>query len=450
MVPLQDVTNKEINLYRQMTDRLKLSKIYKQVGVVPTVPQEEQIDVIDNRKDIWFLTNVQGRRAGKSYGASMIIVRELLVPYASVKILGPQMKITEVIWKEVLSRLRELNIKPTSISNKDKVLTLENGSVLFAAAETNKESILGTRSSLIVADEAAIFGDLGGFMDLELLPTLMDYGVRPDGTSYGRVVLISTPRGKGNYFYHQYLKGKFNTKGYYSIQYPSSINPLVTKDFLDSMKEACSPLVYRQEYGAEFISVTGDTVFHAFDADKHVIDFSKYQPFVRGDNTIVGNDIGFSDSASHLMVMYDGGRYFVFSEDMFNKVNTQTMAEKFKAKERIWGIEPQERYIDPAAALTAYDLSSIYEYFTFPAKNDIKESLALLNQLFEQDKLFISEECKQLIQMIAEVEYNQNKSAKDPFKKHKEHHWDLISALRYAIYSHYRANSFQEIVVIGG
>jgi len=445
---LEVFSNKELNLYRQTTDRLRLEKFYTTLGVTPTDPQKEQIRVIDIERWHWFITVVMGRRSGKSFGASVIAVRELMVPYASVKIIAPIMKITDVIWKEVITRLRELNIKPVSISNKEKTLTLENGSQLFAAAETNKESVLGTRSSLIIIDEAAIFTDLKQFVETQLLPTLMDYGVREDGTSYGRVVMISSPRGKGNYFYNQFLKGKIGVKGYYSMQYPSSSNPLVTQEYLEAMKEACTPLVYQQEYEAQFVSVTDDTVFHGFNHDRHVIDFSKYRGFVNDYNTIVGIDIGFSDSASHAMVMHERGKYYIFSGTMFNKVNTKTMAERYQQAEQRYTINPQERYIDPSAALTAYDLSSLYDYFTFPAKNNIKQSLALLNQLFEQDRLFIADDCHEIIQQIAEVEYNHSKTSKDPFKKHNEHHWDLISAIRYAIYTHYRASTSQEIIVL--
>jgi hypothetical protein len=81
--------------------------------------------------------------------------------------------------------------------------------------------------------------------------------------------------------------------------------------------------------------------------------------------------------------------------------------------------------------------------------NAIKESISLINQLFEQEKLYINKDMKDFIQQIQELEWKQGSSnSSDPFKRIKGHHFDYIAALRYGIFSYYKQNSNNEIIVI--
>jgi len=440
--------NKEISMYRSMTHRVKLSKLYEKLKITPNEAQKEMIKDIDENFDkYWFFTVVMGRRSGKSMGVSMAVVRELMVPYASITLVAPVSRITEIVWSEVKARLSELGIKPIVLNNQERKLEMENGSKLICGSANSPDSILGSRNSLLVIDEAAIDDSIGEMLDLQLLPTTADFGVQENGMQYGRVLLISSPRGKNNYFYRQYLKGITGVKGYRSYQYPSSVNPLNTPQFLDNIKANTDPLVFAQEYMAQFLSITNANVLYSFDDTKNLFKFTKIQEFLKDSRVICGIDVGFRDNSAQVLVMKDRGNYYVFSGIRVNQSDTSTIIEAFKGQEVVFGVVPETRYVDRTAAMFSYDASSIYGYLTYPSASDVRLGFALLNQIFREEKLFIEESLIDLIQEIVSVEWADGKS--NAIKRDSKGHSDLVMAMRYAIYSDFISNSSQEIVLLG-
>jgi len=440
--------NKEISLYRDMTHKVKLKKLYEKLKVTPNAAQAEMITDFDENFDkYYFFTVVMGRRSGKSYGTSLIATKELMVPYASVILVAPISRLTEIIWGEVKQRLIELGIKPTVLNNQERKLELENGSKLICGTANSPDSILGNRASLIIVDEAAIDASVESLLELQLLPTQSDFGVQENGMQYGRVLLISSPRGKNNYFYRQYLKGITGVKGYRSYQYPSSVNPLNTPQFLDNIKANTDPLVFAQEYMAQFLSITNANVLYSFDDTKNLFKFTKIQEFLKDSRVICGIDVGFRDNSAQVLVMKDRGNYYIFSGIRVNQSDTSTIIEAFKGQEVVFGVVPETRYVDRTAAMFSYDASSIYGYLTYPSASDVRLGFALLNQLFREEKLFIEESLIDLIQEIVSVEWADGKS--NAIKRDSKGHSDLVMAMRYAIYSDFISNSSQEIVLLG-
>ena len=444
------VINKEIKLYQDTSDKIKLGKLFTLLGVTPSVFQAELIDLVDNKHDevnAWVLC--LGRRSGKSFTASLMVVRELLVPYASVALLAPLIKTTGVLWDEVRNRLRELNIKPSSINNQARTLTLENGAKLLAASEDSIEALLGNRFSMLVVDEAAVFKNLKDILEMILYPTMSDFGVRKSGIAFGKMLIISTPRGVTNDFFTYFMMEK-SKNNWRSFQHDSSVNPLNPPQFLEQMKESLDELTYRQEIMAEFVNIGGSTALHSFDPAVNVQPLSAVKKYFNKDSKFVaGLDIGFKDSSAQIIVYHNESGYFVTDATMIAQSTTKEIYEEFTRIESGYEAPIEIRYIDPSAAQTAHDFAVLYDYITYPADNSIREGISLLNQLFRTGELTIADHLHQLIEQLTHIEWkDSNSKSADPFKKHKNHHYDLVQALRYVIYTHYKHNVSSEIIIL--
>ena len=207
--------------------------------------------------------------------------------------------------------------------------------------------------------------------------------------------------------------------------------------------------VYQQEYEAKWVLVTESLVFSSFDMNKNTFD-PTILPITKDSFIIGGLDIGAVDATAYVLVYVENGKYYVFDGFELMNMDEERIAKEIKSIEGKYGIQPKVRYIDPSAKLTAIGLANTHNIITYPAMNAIKESISLLNQLFRQNKLFISKNMQQLLSQLQTMEWKENASDKspDPFKRVKGHHFDLIAALRYAVYSHYKQNSDMEIVVL--
>ena len=103
-------------------------------------------------------------------------------------------------------------------------------------------------------DEAAFAGpDMIDIWQRAIMPTLLDYR----GTAW----VASTPNGadEDNFFYRICTDDSF---GFTEFHAPTHNNPLMPKDELERLERESMPLVYRQEYLAEFVDWNGVSFFH--------------------------------------------------------------------------------------------------------------------------------------------------------------------------------------------
>lgn len=125
----------------------------------------------------------------------------------------------------------------------DHTVSFPSGGRISVYSADNDISIRGESFDLIIVDEAARVKE-GTFSDV-LLPTLADRD--------GKIVLISTPKGK-NWFYRQYVLGLQGHDHSISFTAPSSDNPMPTiKRATELAKQTVSNRTYRQEWMAEFV-----------------------------------------------------------------------------------------------------------------------------------------------------------------------------------------------------
>jgi hypothetical protein len=439
------VQNQDVIAYQQAADTIKLKSVAKLIEFTPHAGQKPIFWTIDEEAEKYNnLVLLLGRRCGKSQVTSVIVLRELLLPHSSTILLAPTFNNAQIIWKNVMQLVDTLNLPIKSVNRGQFKLELMNGARFSANSEMNIESSLGSSNSKIVVDEAQSIATLKHIIDQLLLPTLLDYGTRPSGILWGSMIFLGTPRGEDNVLTDYYYK-ELTYDSWKSFQAPSTSNPTLPAAYFEKLRKELPELVYRQEILAEIIG-SDENVFHAFNKDINTYDdetaaklFNEYSLY------ICGIDIGWSDSTANIFIYrMPNGDYYVQDAYSKNMTTTENHIKNYKNIESNLIGEYDIRYGDPAAAQALNDYSETYDCDVVPAQNDVKESIQYINTLFspsgvnKKPRLYVHKRLGELIRQLTRVKYkvNNGRGSKDPFIKDTEGtHWDLIAALRYALYS---------------
>ena len=437
------VINEEIRTYQEVSNKVSLQKVWDLLKATPHTGQKPIVDVFDNDDTVNCYVVVLGRRSGKSYSTAMIVLRELLIPYSNTILLTPSYKNSDILFKETLKHIMSLGLPIKAMNKNAFTIELENGARFSSVTQTNYESSLGSRLSLLVVDESASVQGLKSIYEEILGPMLLDYGVRENGSLYAKVVMIGTPKGVGTEFHNFYLK-ELSQPNWRSFHSPSYCNPLLPKAYLDQQKEILPDFIFRQEILAEWLS-KGQGVFFAFDPaytlyDPEVVKFTKDSEYV------AGYDFGYADSTAMVLVYVNRqGEFFVHDIYQQNARPTKEHVANFKALEKKSKGINIARYYDPSAVQLALDIRTQFDYDMTKASNRVAPGLACINNLMaiqgmnKKPKLFINKELGELIRQIRSVTYKEGKNQVDPFTKDVSGtHWDLLAALRYAVYTYTR------------
>jgi hypothetical protein len=385
---------------------------------------------------------VRTHNCGKSASTSVVACRELAVPFSSTILLTPTFNNAKIIFNEVLKNIQKLKLPIKSINRGAFRFELENGARFSANSASNIESALGSYNSLIIVDESQSVPNLMEIMNQMLVPTLLDYGVRPSGILYGRQVYLGTPRGQENQLYDLFCKQE-EFANWKSFNSPSSCNPILPSSYFEQMRLELGEMLYRQEILAEFFG-SDENVFWAFNKDICTYIDGDIQ-FNHAMAVVSGIDIGLRDSTAQLWAYRDArGTYYIDKAYQKNMTSTAQHISNYRDVEASMLSEPEMRYGDPAAAQTLFDYNRDYEYLVHPANNSFMDSINYVNQMFsptgadERPRLMINAELAELIRQVQRVRWKDkaSKSSKDPFYPDpKGTHWDLIAALRYMMYT---------------
>jgi len=164
-------------------------------------------------------------------------------------------------------------------------VTFVNGCQLFFKGSDKPDSCRGRGLTFLVCDEAAFMKP--GLWSKVLRPSLSD--------RQGKAVLTSTPNGR-NWFYET-----FNNNVFASYNWPTSMNPLITKEELDSVRREISEIDFNQEYLGHFITKAGQ-IYADFD-DANII-----PPITVNRSThdvYIGCDFGFASATAVVFMAVD-------------------------------------------------------------------------------------------------------------------------------------------------
>lgn len=163
--------------------------------------------------------------------------------------------------KDVITKIRFANenlppwLKVKSVEDNRLSLKLENGSTVHGASTTKKSGV-GKALSLLIIDEAALI-DEADELWTSAQPTL---------STGGNAIILSTPRGVGNWFHRMWQgaeennNGKLGKNGFHPIKLPWDLHPDRDEEWrrIEGEKQG-SVKKAAQEYDCDFLS-SGENV----------------------------------------------------------------------------------------------------------------------------------------------------------------------------------------------
>ena len=161
---------------------------------------ESQKAMLQGLEENRFFVHVAARRTGKSYSAAIIAFAKLLEPGQQVMVVAPNFSLSSIIWDYVTDLIKNMELEVDKFNQKDKVVKLINGSIFRLLSANNRDSLVGRAANLLIVDEAAIIPH-DEYFTRDLRPALSTF-------KDSRCLWISTPRGKGNYLYNYFMRGK--------------------------------------------------------------------------------------------------------------------------------------------------------------------------------------------------------------------------------------------------
>ncbi len=210
---------------------------------------------------------------------------------------SPIYKTSRPLW-----RFCEATVNPqvANIHKSEREIEFPGGGRIGVYSADNDVGIRGEAFDLVVVDEAAQVKE-ETYSDV-LLPTLADRN--------GRIVLISTPKGR-NWFYREWVKANETGAAWHA---PTNANPMPTiQRAYELAKTRVSQRTFQQEWNAEFID-DGGLVFRRV---REAVTLTTQEP-KGGSQYVIGVDWGRTNDATVFCVLDMASKSVVALERMID------------------------------------------------------------------------------------------------------------------------------------
>jgi predicted phage terminase large subunit-like protein len=219
--------------------------------------------------------------AGRRFGKTLLAVEWLslmdggAIDGASVGFFSPTYKLLADVWADFERTLRPVTRKANKTELRIELVT--GGKIDFWTLE-DSDAGRGRKYHRIVIDEAAHARYLKETWERAISPTLTDYR--------GQAWFISTPNGM-NYFYEIFQRGRDPAyPDWESFHMPSTANPHLRPEEIETKQRELPELVFRQEYLAEFVTFGGGLI------KPEMLVMGECQPHLR---PVLGVDLAISE-----------------------------------------------------------------------------------------------------------------------------------------------------------
>jgi hypothetical protein len=392
-----------------------------------------------------------GRRTGKTICAAATIVEEMGLPNRRIWIVAPNYELTDRVFEYVYKWIvLDQCFGPDAVVKASKTrdnryIELAWGSFVRGKSAEAPDSLIGEQLDLIVFDECARCNEMIWLENLE--PTTID--------RQGRVMFISTPRGK-NWFYDYYMRAFDSVtadKGWFASNFKTSDNPFTNEKWLKSKKAETPEIVWRREYEGSFEDF-GGLVYPEFRAKLiedggHLFDPAKTK--LGSDWTIYrGIDIGFRLPTACVWAKVDPeGNVWIYRDYEQAGLVHEDHAQNIVAQ----SVEPvYQTYISPDAArrggIQREDITPLRVYrqhgvFAREADDALNPGLSVVARYIRASledspthpKIFFSIKCTKVIRALENYQFldvNNRQDLDQPDKpRKKDDH--LPDALRYLL-----------------
>jgi hypothetical protein len=299
-----------------------------------------QQEVINHEGNITLRT---GRQVGKSEVVSAKAVQFALEhPGTTTLIIAASQRQSSLLFEKVRGIIDMKEMQGDKLYDEKPTLTkiiLNNGSRIYSLPTGRTgHFIRGFTIDLLIADEAAYIPET---VWLAVTPML---AVSQKIRGFGWTILLSTPYGKGGYFYDS-----FTDKSFRSFHVSSEDCRRIPKDFLKKERARMTKAQYRQEYLGEFCDEWNQ--FFQTDLIKKCMTFiswEKDKDYNQGARYYLGVDIaryGGDENAFVICEMYKD-KLKIIKCQTTNRISTTDTIGRIESFDTIWNFN--KIFIDDA------------------------------------------------------------------------------------------------------
>lgn len=219
---------------------LSSAQLSTQQAVVLPTPHPGQTELLRNKKR--FTVAACGRRWGKTI-VGLILCIEVAARGGHVWWVAPSYPVATIIWRDLKSSIGA-NVWERK-NETERRIEFWDGSITVKSGD-KPDSLVAAGLDYIVYDEIGLMkNDVWNISR----PALSD--------RHGGALFIGTPRGK-NWFWRFYQRGLSDDDGeWVAFHRPTSDNPYINPEEIESAKRDLPNDIFRQEYLAEFLDDGG-------------------------------------------------------------------------------------------------------------------------------------------------------------------------------------------------
>ncbi len=303
---------------------------------------------------------------------------------------------------------------PSHILKSERMVELPSGGSVSIKTALEPDNLRGAGLNHVVIDEAAYAEDV--LWPYVLRPALTDRG--------GSATFLSTPHGK-NWFWKLYELGQSGDSDWGSWHAPTWDNPYISAEEIAAIRADTPEDVFRQEYGAEFLSYAGQ-IYPEF-GQAHVLAAT---PTRSWREVIVGVDWGFANPGVMLVCGLDGdGTLYVLHEEYRKKTPIDEWVNVARQLRERWGVV---RFIcdpsNPDNIRRLRDGGLVAE----PADNAVQAGItAVRARITPRPRLYVAQAAANLRREFELYAWSQGRAGmRDEPIKANDH---ALDALRYAV-----------------
>ena len=192
-------------------------------------------------------------RCGRRFGKTSLLERHVAKKaYNGERIgwLGPKYKLNAPTYGNLIQTLKPVIQSKSKI---DQLIQLKTGGLIEFWTLEDENAGRSRKYHTVIVDEASLKAKgLKEIIDQSIRPTLLDYN--------GNIIMAGTPKGidQDNYFYEACTNPE---EGWHECHAPTSANPHLNPEVVAKLVNDYPPLVYQQEYLAEFVDWKGSAFF---------------------------------------------------------------------------------------------------------------------------------------------------------------------------------------------
>lgn len=398
------------------------------------MPHPRQKTIIYARKR--FKVMVCGRRFGKTTAALIAaVLRATSKPNQVIYYVAPTYRqAKQIAWGMLLDFIGNAYKRK---NEQELVIEFANGSKIHLKGAENPDALRGAYVHLAILDE---------YQDQR--PVVWEQIIQPMiADTQGDVWFIGTPKGFNHFqkLWKDAHDGKLGSD-WAAYRLTTYDNPHIPRAEIERARKTTDERSFNQEYLAHFVQFSG-LVYPQFERQKHVrfFDHKKVEGIY-----LTGIDVGADHpTAAVFTKITSGGSVYVWNEHYQADAAVAEHADAM-LKIRESGVHVRKWYIDPSAKQFAKDLRT-HGISTTPAVNDRRYGISELRALLEQGKLVIHPRCSNLIYEFEHHIYKDSKKSDkergDVDKEVRKVDDDALDALRYAVASHFKGRTFNDLEV---